>query len=616
MPDSNADNSHLCRSSNADCHRSAMSRVAHQTSNRPMHLSNLDDSSFQTRKETIRPTRSKAQKRMKTEIDFFWEFIDEILLRGKNQHPKQSVSKQNSKLQSRTTPHETFRSSSNPYSSSHHRAGPRASHELYGTKTERGVPEENTPHYGLLGEIKQLFKFSFLGHAEDESQAVHEKQREERAAVRSRAEKATSPTSFDEHGSLRFFQESNYASIARPQPAVTRTKYEAIPQNYSTIQRKPVPERTGPEREVSGYTGDPKQVVVVERDPSRFNSMRAVRQMVFNASTASSKRNELTYGSRSSRSRVTQLGDFMKEGPGEAMRSMPPKELNRQIIPSSPKATPCSVCGTFPREPSHFSWTPTNLWLCPACTDPIVSPIEAPPSPSKRQKSQRQHAPPYPKGSSIPDSTIFKARSPLSEVIQRGRNMSNASNPELLPNDDGNVSPLREWERDMVDMDASMPPSRPHTLLSKESGKHPNLYQIPPIRPLSPLQPKPRATSSVYPEDESPMAVPDVPVPAIPARFLQEKAAKSLKAKQRKVTSNIYPADDEEDPRLDMPLPPIPLKGRGERPKSLRLQEKGYRKPKVEEVVEEEDGGRLGVKRFDNRRSSFYRPEKEIFAEY
>ena len=615
MLELNTDKPHLRRSSNADGHRQKMSRATHQTSNRPMHLSNLKELSHSIGKKNALRSSSKTQVRMKTEIDYFWEFVDEILLRGKIQHPKQSVSKQNSRLQSRTTSDETFKHPGRTHPLSQHRAGDSAAQELYKAKPKRDVQEENLPHHGLWGEIKHLLKYTFSGHAECESSVVLQKQREERAAARARTERAALPSSFNEHKNSYIHEGSSHADIARPQPAITRSENEAIQQKLATIRRKPVPERTEREREreVPGYTPDTKQAVLVEQDPLRFKSMRAVRQMASKASTASSKRTESTYGSQYARSRVTQLGDFMIAGIKEDMHPLPPKEPKEQIRPSSPKATPCSVCGTFPHKTSHFSWTPTNLWLCPACIDPILSPIESPPPPSKLQKHQRYHISPNPKGSSIPDSTILKARSPLSVVIQRGRNMSDASNREPFPNnDDGSISPLSEWEQDMVDVSASMPPSRPDTPISEEEGKKPSAYQLPPIRPLSPLQPKPRATSSVYPDDERPSAtVPEVPVPAIPARFLQERTKQ-----RRRVISNCCPADGEGDPRLDMPLPPIPLRRREQRPASLRMQGKSCGKNTVDEEVMEEKRGRLGAERVDNRRSSFYRPEKEIFAEY
>ena len=473
MVDPNSDYSRLqsSRIQDSDDHR--MSRVTCQPSHRPLHLRSLEEASRAPSKQKSQPNRSKFQSGMKIQVQHMSLFIDEILLGGRKPS-KQSASHQHTKSQTRTTSRETACHSNELSHPPYRRPRSKASQELRQVRAKQNELEENAQHYGLWGEIKYLIKSAILGRAERKAYAARQQQREQRAAARARAEKAALPTPICSAKRSHNLQRRNsHDSIIRPQPAVTRSKKEVPPKAYPSVHRKPVPKRTEPRPDISEDTSDPHRATLVKQDPSRHQSVHLITHMASTASSFDSKKVKLKYGPDKRQDRVTQLGDFMGN-PEEVIPPVPPKDtILTNTKPSSPKLAPCSVCGALPGLESGFTWTATNLWLCPTCVDPIRSPFEAPPSPKPHHNSPH-HTPTSTKISSIRDSVIQKHCSPLSELALRGRCYSDVSAQDALSyNDDGCVSPLGEWEHGQIDMSARMPPTRAHPPTYEKKGKAP-----------------------------------------------------------------------------------------------------------------------------------------------
>ena len=223
---------------------------------------------------------------------------------------------------------------------------------------------------------------------------------------------------------------------------------------------------------------------------------------------------------------------------------------------------------------------------------------------------------------------------------RRGSDVSDLSEEKWFF-DDGIVSPI-----------SSVAPLRPtkssRTPTPQDKGKQaaPRLPPLPVIDPMSPvISPRPRVASSVYPEDEmaATLSISDFPLPPIPAKFRDEQQqqqrgrqalrglpppvpakdarraleprssskASSRRAEPMRPVSEYYPADDEDDEGGDWfeekapVLPPLKFEGRkrtgGKKSRAGVLRE--------EEGMDSDSGS-------DNRRSSFYSLEGEIFKAY
>ncbi|KAL9632254.1 MAG: hypothetical protein Q9164_005434 [Protoblastenia rupestris] len=551
MADQNQDYANLCSSRSAKPYgRPDLSRVEHQTSHRPMQLRNHEESSRSRSKATVEKDNNKAG----SEFDLMWKYIDEFLLLGKSKSSKPAGNDDRSRPQMR--PSYNTASRPDPSRQTSHRSPSRQtgkSREPRQRQAKVDGRNEDEQRYTFWGELKSLIKSTFNTSSERKAALATQHECQAREAAKARAEKAATPTpiydSMRSRFSVRQSQRRSPNSVSKPQPAVTRTKLEATPGTYPFIDRKPVPTY---QKELKSV---PKHAVKVTELPRTHDSVHLVRQMPSNASKSRPE------GFKSSaidkkQGRATRLGDFMVDS-----APSPPSKDNPNFLASSSKPAQrsldplqCNVCGAEPGP--GFAFSKTNLWLCPSCLDP-PSPFEAPPTPKEDRNSRSQRAQSSFERSTVGQSTLSRSCSPLS-AISRSRRLSE---DEAFDISDGEISPISDWHRNSNDIHPALrqPPTPAHRptvtpqtrentsawgntsiptidpskvhfdptynplpLPPKQKGKQrqPSHSPIPGANLPSPLRTNKarRAASSIYPEDEPP-AIPDVPLPPIPAIF-------------------------------------------------------------------------------------------------
>ncbi|KAL9127471.1 MAG: hypothetical protein Q9217_003653 [Psora testacea] len=594
-----------------------MPRVVHQNPYRPLRLRNLEEAS----RSRPRPKKEKGHYRTNSGSDVMWKCIDEFMLQGKPKSSKPITGNDTSRPYARRPSHNSIRHSSRSHqsycgtSTTSHRSQEQRRRQAKGDK-----PEYEAQSYTVWGDLKNLIRSNWYNHAERKTTLAKQPEREDRKAAKARAEKAAVTTpiygSMRTHSSVRQFQRGSCDSVKKPQSAVTRKKVGATPGTYPSDDKKPVMAYQKGLRTVA------KHAVQVRGLPRTHASVHIIKQMPSNGSAVRSTR--LSPDSPDHKqSRLTRLGDFMEELAFPRAPSPPPKDTPRQQTPNtkpvqrSLNPLQCDVCGAEPAPGLAFS--ATNLWLCSGCLDPH-SPFEAPPEAKEGSMSGLQHATSSSKHPTVNHWTLSRSRSPLS-MISRSRSRSRRlSEDEALDIGDVEIIPLSDWHRHSNDVHPGLrqpptpahrpnmvPPSKEDPSVwrdSRLSSPHPakplfisagnpcpqdkqRQPSLPPttagVSPRPPLRAKPRAASSIYPDDLVPI-VPDVPLPPIPA---------SLKNATREDKKDSF-----------YPLPPAPS-----RSPSPKLTNAKYKKPTVEGVEGgERDVEKLRVRETSpmNRRSSFY----------
>lgn len=386
------------------------------------------------------------------------------------------------------------------------------SRSSHGRRRQSVQRRRSAQHARLWDDIKHLIKCLILGRDAVEAKLTKKTSHKDMREAKARAERAANPAPIATPINLQS-PETVTASVRPPQPAITRRAWEATPMMFPKVSRKPVPKPS---------PGLPVKIVDA---PNHQQSVRVVKQMPSNASSTRSDRLSPKPPADRMQSCITQIGDFMigSEEFERAAPTPPPKD-SRFSQASSPNPGPCQICGA-PSGPG-FALNFHNLWLCQQCRHPDGFFEE--PGPNTPGPSTAPIPRPAPTHSRFPSqestpmrkSVLTRTRSPLSMLSgsRRGSDVSALSENQCFW-DDGQVSPLSTI--------APLRTKSARTPTPQEKGKQ-NVPRLPPLSfsdSMSPLiGPQPRATSSVYPEDELP-AMPDIddfPLPPIPAKFRDE----------------------------------------------------------------------------------------------
>ncbi|MDI1491016.1 MAG: hypothetical protein OHK93_002221 [Ramalina farinacea] len=583
-----------------------MARVAVQNSHKALQLKNVSKAQPPTSESSTKHIRQTSKSGSGS--DKMWQYLDEGIQFGKSSNmkslPRPSISDTRSKTQTiqgaspQTAPHRPVQpgSSARPVTDPNrsiidNRSTTTLEHnQLQKFRVKRQKIDEEAQHWSLIGEIKYMFKSSLLDRAERKAAADRRARREAARLAKMRAEKAIVPTPIydqfrSQHSQYRQAspsQRAETASLQRPQMALTRSKKEATPGEWSVIRRKPVPmhelQQHGLEPKVR--PGAQQSVTVIE-NPLNHKSVHGIRQV--SVSPPLSKKQKVSSGGTTfsvnshadfRQIRGTRIGDFMD--PRTSSSPAPPLPVKNVRLSSPTKKTTgyqlsrCGVCGEYETH-DHPLLLANDIWFCASCFNPRFSEEIPPPPPPKDDINLYQPAPLRPlyntrlsSQSSIEGYMSERPESPLSMISRRsggrgGRHESTTAAPSLLSqeidhhhttyHEDSGYSD-NEAPVAMVDPRVStwaptdVTPLGPDDSVSVRNwggrnNKHISSYYATPtsqrqkgkgVASLPPPVPlkgyKARVASSIYPEDEAPKqgtVVPDVPV--IPTKFLDRGGA-------------------------------------------------------------------------------------------
>ena len=575
--------------------RNGMPQVERHNSHRPIHLRNLEQASRSSAKPKKANKKEKSHYKAGSEFDLMWKYIDEFLLLGQSKkQSKPMVSNDRSRSHARHPSHVSPAGSpqqSDP--SDGHQSSSTYSEKLREQRrwqAKRDQLDYEARHYTLWGELKYLVKSALINRAERKSVSAKQHGDEEREAVKRRAEKASYPTpiydSMRTHFSVRQSSCRNANGVTQPEPAVTRTRKDDMPTAHPFVARKTSPADQKDRRALSHHASE------VTQPPRTHDSVHFADQMPFNTSTMGNGKSQLN-SANGRQNRATQFSDFMEETSRlpDAPPPPPPKDTqirgtqNAKTAQRSLNPLQCNVCGAEPGR--GFAFSDTNLWLCPDCLHP-ASPYEAPPSPTEGRKPLPYHVASSSQDSKAAHLALGKTRSPLS-MIGLSRHLSE---DEAFDFHEYDVSPLSE--RGAFDVDEIKPvlhqaptlarkptiaqprkepttiwtgsqlpgidtaktsfdpagnplPARSHAKgKQRESSTNPTAGIKPPFPSRSK---KPRAASSIYPDEDALPAIPHIPLPPIPALFVSkghEEKRKSFYPMTPGVSSSRLPSPERE----------------------------------------------------------------------
>lgn len=637
-----------------------MARVATQNSHKALQIANVNKAqqpaSVSSRKHTRQTSKSGSGS------DKMWQYLDEGIQFGKSSnkksHHRPSISDTKSKTQRRqgASPQTAAHRPVQPHSNA--RPNPRPNRPMIDNRStttlehnqqqqfrmKRQKLDEEAQHWSLIGEIKHIVKSSLLDRAERKAATDRRARREAARLAKLRTEKALIPTpiydQFRSHPSqyrqTSPSQRAETASLQRPKMALTRSKKEATPGEWSAIRRKPVPMHEQQQQRKQAQGQGPKvrpgaqQSVTVVENPLSHRSVYGIK--LVSRSPPLSKKQKADSGGTDSpgdshadlrQNRQTRLADFMNHH-----TSSPPPLPVKDIKGSSPtkktgyQLSRCGVCGQYETR-EHPLLLANDIWFCATCFDPCFG-EEIPPPPPPKDDRLYQPVPMRPiynarlsSRSSIEEYMSERPESPLSMMSRRGGHRESAAAPSLLSQEldhrhnyhedsgysDDEAPPAVVDPRGSTWAPTDITPLGPDDSVSVRNWgrKHDSYYatpaasqqkgkgaaNLPPPVPLKGY--KARVASSIYPEDEAPKpltAVPDVPV--IPTKFLdgpvREDEGFLLK---NMVYGQAVPAFKQEDVDAEV-----------------------WRSEWMEGEEEESEND------WDNRKSSFYGPIHEIVNEH
>ena len=653
-----------------------MARVATQSSPKALQLNYVskarEPASASGRKHIRQTSKSGSGS------DKMWQYLDEGIQFGKSSNkksqPRPSISDTGSKTQTiqgaspQTAPHRPVQ----PDSSARPITGPNRPiidnrsttmlehNQLQQFRVKRQKLDEEAQHWSLIGEIKYMFKSSLLERAERKAAADRRARREAARLAKMRAEKAIVPTpiydQFRSHPS-QFRQASpsqraETASLQRPQVALTRSKKEATPGEWSVIRRKPVPMR---EQHQQQHGLEPKvrpgaqQSVTVVENPLNHKSVHGIRQV--SPSPPLSKKQKVSSGGTAfsndshtdfKQTRGTRIIDFMDHRPSSPTPPLPVKEI-RPSLPTKKttgyQPSRCGVCGEYETH-DHPLLLANDIWFCASCINPRFSEDIPPRPPPKDGISLHQPAPLRPlyntrlsSQSSIEGYMSERPESPLSMMSRHGGAGAGGSRrdspaaPSLLSQEIDHHHTTYHEDSGYSDNEApimsagvdprvstwaptDVTPLGPDDSVSVRNWgsrkKHDSYYatpttaqqkgkgvaNLPPPVPLKGY--KARVASSIYPEDEAPKqmtVVPDVPV--IPTKFLDRGGA-TREDEGFLLKNTVY----------------------GESVPGFRQEDVDAEVWRSEWMRAEGEGEGESENDWDNRKSSFYGPIHEIVNEH